>query len=394
METTAFDPDAPLPGPPDPWAATDMPSLRPGPPYHMTEMIAAEPALVERILARHADPRGSAASLAEAVLAAVRDGARVVTTGCGTSEHAAQAVAAILGEATGSTAVTSVQAFELSLDPPSDGLVIGISHEGGTAATNAALSAARAAGAGTAIVTVSGGSPGASLAGIVVETGELDQSWCHTVGYLSPIVAAAAVAGHITGRPLGPDAAGTARALLESVEDEGGVDRMAGRVASATRLLVLASGADRPAGRELVLKVEEGAWIPAAYRDLETFLHGHLAATDETTALVLILTDRAGRAERSARARAALAAARGVGIDAGAILAASLDDALPAELTPAGRLVVAESPDLPPTVAALLGSAVPLQLLAERTARARGVNPDPIHRDVDRYREAAEAAEA
>jgi fructoselysine-6-P-deglycase FrlB-like protein len=183
------------------------------------------------------------------------------------------------------------------------------------------------------------------------------------------------------------------RRLLESVEDEGGVDRMAGRMASASRLLVLASGADRPAGRELVLKVEEGAWIPAAYRDLETFLHGHLAATDETTALVLILTDRAGRAERSARARAALAAARGVGIDAGAILTASLDDAIPAELTPAGRLVVAESPDLPSTVAALVGSAVPLQLLAERTARARGVNPDPIHRDVDRYREAAEAAE-
>jgi hypothetical protein len=41
----------------------------------------------------------------------------------------------------------------------------------------------------------------------------------------------------------------------------------------------------------------------------------------------------------------------------------------------------------------LVGTAAPLQLLTERLARARGVNPDAIHRDIDRYREAAEAAE-
>jgi hypothetical protein len=48
---------------------------------------------------------------------------------------------------------------------------------------------------------------------------------------------------------------------------------------------------------------------------------------------------------------------------------------------------------LPGPVAALLGSATPLQMLTERLARARRVNPDAIHRDDDRYREAAEAAE-
>jgi hypothetical protein len=31
--------------------------------------------------------------------------------------------------------------------------------------------------------------------------------------------------------------------------------------------------------------------------------------------------------------------------------------------------------------------------LTERLARVRDVDPDPIHRDVDRYRAAAEAAE-
>ena len=148
-------------------------------------------------------------------------------------------------------------------------------------------------------------------------------------------------------------------------------------------LLVIASGADRPAGRELVLKVEEASWLPSAYRDLETFLHGHLPATD---AIDRPRPDpdrsRAARAERIARARQALAAARVLGLRAAAIVAAEVDAAHRSRRSrPAGRLVVPEAPDLPGPVAALIGSATPLQLLTERLARARGTNPDPIRRD-------------
>jgi len=59
----------------------------------------------------------------------------------------------------------------------------------------------------------------------------------------------------------------------------------------------------------------------------------------------------------------------------------------------AGRILVPDAADLQPPVAALLGSAAPLQLLTERLARARGTDPDPIRRDDPRYRAAAEAAE-
>ena len=51
-----------------------------------------------------------------------------------------------------------------------------------------------------------------------------------------------------------------------------------------------------------------------------------------------------------------------------------------------------EAPDLPAPVAALLGTATPLQLLTERLARARGTDPDPIRRDDPRYRAAPDAA--
>jgi fructoselysine-6-P-deglycase FrlB-like protein len=405
METTAFDPTAPLPDMPDPWVPSSQPSHRDGPPFHMTEMIEAEPGVAARILERHEAVGSAAAELARVIRRTIRAGDPVIVTGCGTSEHGALGVADILRDAIDQTDIRapghatrheplSAQAFELSLDPPSTGLVIGISHEGGTAATNAALEASRTAGARTALITVSDRSPGADLAEIVVTTGELDQSWCHTVGYLSPLVAATAVGAHLTGQPVDGAFREAVRALVAAgVERASIAEAAASRLAEHASTVVIASGADRTAGRELTLKIEEGAWTPAAYRDLETFLHGHLAATGEGQGLVLILADRDARAERLARATGALRAAKTVGMEAAAIIAADAAVDLPTDLTPAGRIVIPEAPSLPSRVAALLGTATALQILTERFARARGVNPDPIHRDVDRYREAADAAE-
>jgi glutamine---fructose-6-phosphate transaminase (isomerizing) len=396
--TDTFDPRAPLPAPPDPWAGSDTPSARSGPPYHMTDMIAAEPHLARRVLGRLLQPGSPAAELAVLVRDTAGRGQPIVVTGCGTSEHGAQAVVEILREALRSVglagepgAIISAQAFEAALDPQSRGLVIGVSHEGGTSATNAALDGARKAGAQTALITAGTASPGAKLADVVVATGEMDQGWCHTVGYLSPILAAAAVGAIVSGRDLDPEA--VSELVAAGVRDEAGAEQIASRLGDASHLLGIASGADRPAGRELVLKVEEASWLPSAYRDLETYLHGHFPATDESTGLVLILTDRDRRTERIAKARQALAGAKVLGLRSAAILANHAAGEIKDDLTPAGRLVVPDAPFLPAPVAALLGSATPLQLLTERIARARGTNPDPIRRDDPRYVEAAAAAE-
>jgi glucosamine--fructose-6-phosphate aminotransferase (isomerizing) len=396
MTTTDFDPEAPLPGPPDPWESTSTPGPRTGPPYHMTEMIAAEPALAERTLGRLANADSGAARLAAAIREEARFGDPIVVTGCGTSEHGALGVAEILAEAMREAGVTgprpvAAQAFELALDPPASGLVIGISHEGGTAATNRALEASRASGARTAIVTVSDRSPGAAIADVVVTTEELDQGWCHTVGYVAPLLAATAVGAALRGEAA--DASAIRRLMAAGAADTASAEAMAATLADARHIIVIASGVDRTAGRELTLKIEEAAWIPTAYRDLETFLHGHLPATDDGTGLVLILTDRNGREERTARARQALAAAGFVGVRCAAILSADVSAALDPSLTVAGRLVVPETPDLPAAVAGLLGSATALQLLTERIARAHGTNPDPIRRDDPRYVEASALAD-
>ena len=220
-----FDPSAPLAGPADPWDYAPTPSRRSGPPYHMTDMIAAEPGLARRILVRLSGDDSGVAQLAAAVRATIEAGDPVILTGCGTSEHAALAVAEILREASvaaglSRAAVSAEQAFELALEPPTRRLVIGVSHEGATAATNAALEAARAAGRETAVLTVSRRSPAGSLATIVVETCELDHGWCHTVGYLSPIVAGASVGALLSSRQIDVDA--VERLLVDGARDEAG----------------------------------------------------------------------------------------------------------------------------------------------------------------------------
>jgi glucosamine--fructose-6-phosphate aminotransferase (isomerizing) len=401
-----FNPDRPLPGPPEPWHWAETPVDRGGPPFFMTEMIAAEPAFAQRCLARLAAD-GSAARLAGELRVAAANGAPVVVVGCGTSEHGALGVAEILGDAWRRAGLpgpgpVSVQAFEASLEPQAGGLCIAISHDGGTWATMRAVAAARATGARTSLITVSGRAPAAAGIDIVVETAERDQSYCHTIGYLSPLVAAAAVGAALTGEPidgaavravLGAGIAAAGGAVVDERAD-GAAARIAAALEDARTILVVGSGSDRPAARELVLKIEEGSWIPAAMRDLETFLHGHLPSTDGSTGLIVILTERRARAERIARTRRALEAAAVIGIQSAAILAEGVAAELPTELTRAGRIVVPEAPTLPSPVAALLSSATPLQLVAERLARARGTNPDPIRRDDPVYAGAAATAEA
>src|ERR1700742_387304 len=109
---------------------SDTPELRSGPPWAMEEMILAEPGLVGPILASPA--------IADAAALVRTAGDPLILTGCGTSEHAAMAGAALLGGG-------ARDAFEASLAPQRGGVLIAVSHEGETAATLAALEAADAA---------------------------------------------------------------------------------------------------------------------------------------------------------------------------------------------------------------------------------------------------------
>ena len=324
-----------------PWAPSAMPALRSGPPYIMAEAIASEPAVVERLLT---DP--GVAAQARAVASLLRSGTSAydgwppTVTGCGSSEHAAIAAAAIWKDAWRRAGLpgpgpVARQAFEAARDPW-PGVTIAISHEGGSSATADALRAARIAGARTGLITAGANSPCAELSEATVCTRDLDPSWCHTIAYVAPIAVAAVVASELGDDP-DRDLSGAsrstnraARLLVESgIELEDQARDLAHALASSRMVTVAASGTDIAAGRELALKIEEAAYVPAPYRDLEALLHGHVAALDVGSGLVLVLTDRDGRAARVARARQLLGAVGRVGARCAAVLSAGAAEAIP-----------------------------------------------------------------
>jgi fructoselysine-6-P-deglycase FrlB-like protein len=284
--------------------------------------------------------------------------------------------------------VAATQAFELSRAVRQGGVVIAVSHEGGTEASNGAMAAARGVADATALITVSDRSPGAALADMVLSTEEQDQSWCHTVGYLSPIVVGACLHGALTGSAPEPTAL---ERQLSAATDPGAAENAAAAFAHVTRFVTVGSGADFAAARELALKIEEGTHLPAVAHELETLRHGHLAAADERSGLVVFLTDGESRGTAlEERALAVLRAGAALGMPA-AVIAAADRGGSDRRLAGAGWQSVALEPSLPRAVAAILASAIPLQLLTERLARARGGNPDPIGRDDPRQATAASA---
>jgi glucosamine--fructose-6-phosphate aminotransferase (isomerizing) len=197
------------------------------------------------------------------------------------------------------------------------------------------------------------------------------------------------VAGAVSGRAVSPT---TVRALLDAADQAPAAEEAAAAFARSARLVVVGSGVDYATSRELALKVEEGTHLPAVAHQLETIRHGHLAAADASTGLVLVLTDGEARGvELVERSLAVLRSAAALEMPAAAIVAADLGDDVPLELTPAGRTAVPVVRDLPRVVGAALGAAIPLQLLTERLARARGVNPDTLGREDPRQAAAGDA---
>jgi glutamine---fructose-6-phosphate transaminase (isomerizing) len=201
---------------------------------------------------------------------------RVLFTGCGTSYHAAQ------------TGGEALQALEAVLSPPEADLLVCVSHEGETRLT---LEAAQAFDGPVWLITGQAESSLAEAADeVIVVTPEVEESYCHTVSYTCAVAALEALRGEdVRWLRLAVE-----QALLEPVESvEWG------------RLAVVGAGRDWPTAQEAVLKLREGAYMPAQARHTEQILHGDLAAIDETVQ-VIVLEGEGRAAERAADVARAL----------------------------------------------------------------------------------------
>jgi len=348
------------------WHTDEFPELRPGPPWVTEEMVAAQPALARTLL--ESPPEG-VAEVAGAIRAAVDAGEPVSVIGCGTSEHGAMAIAALADEAVGAggwpPAVDSRQSLDAAERPQRGGVCLGISHDGGTRATTLALEAAAAGGAVTALVTNRPGGSASAPAQHLIVTPVHDGSWCHTVAYTSSILVGALLARELGGEGIDAERAET---LLSTALER---PPAAATLTGAERILCVGAGLDLITARELALKIAEGARVPSGALHLEALLHGHLAGEDARTAIVLIDSDPAsGRIER--RAAMAAAAVGAIGVPVLTLLA------------PEG---------LPGAAARLLAGAAELHRLTLALAAHRGVNPDLIRREEERYRRAGELGE-
>jgi glucosamine--fructose-6-phosphate aminotransferase (isomerizing) len=255
---------------------------------------------------------------------------RVLYTGCGTSFHAAQ------------TGGPALQALELVLAPEQEAdLLVAVSHEGDTPLT---LEAARAFGGPVWLVTAKPESPLGELADeVLVATPEVERSWCHTASYTCAVATLAALRGEdVSGLPAAVDEA------LERREP----------VSTHERFLIAGAGRNWPTAQEAALKLREGAFVAAEAHETEQLLHGYLAAVDESVRAFVL----EGEGRAAERAAGAVRALRELGCETTLV------------------------PSVHPVV-----DIVRFQLLTLDLAEARGVDPDKIRRDDERWKRASEA---
>ena len=369
------------------------PELRSAAPWVMEDMIEAQVTLPEALSESLA---ASAPQLAEMLHSAAGAGEPVVVSAVGTSGHSARAVALILNDAMGQSAVAAGPAearesADQALAPRRKGLCIAISHGGLSKSTVRALAAARIAGARTALITAAGGTPARDLADVVLTTPLRDKSYCHTVGYTSPMLTGFCVASAY--REEAFPAAGLGRYLGELLTMRPRALEIGRELGKAERLIAAGSLIDVPTARELALKIAEGAWLPTAMLGVEDTLHGHLVAHDADSALVVVVTGGPNADVAADRAHELLMAARRIGLHTAAIVSPDLKNRLLAADVSAGLLVIPHA-ELPGIVISLLGGAVALQLLTTGLVHARKTNPDLLRREQAPYREAVAAGGA
>jgi glucosamine--fructose-6-phosphate aminotransferase (isomerizing) len=251
----------------------------------------------------------------------LRQGARVLFTGCGTSFHAALA------------AGTALQALDVVLDgAPWATDIVAVSHEGETALT---LEAVRAFAGETWLITGKADSPLAQACDhVVVATPAVEESYCHTASYTCAVAAGRAL--------LGEDVSSLAAAVEAALAD----DPLP--VTSHERWLVAGAGRDWPTALEAVLKLREGAHVAAEAHQTEQLLHGHLAAVDDGVRCFVLR----GEGRAAERADAAVTALRELGCDV--------------------TLLTTTHPVV---------DIVPFQRLVVDLAGARGIDPDMIRWD-------------
>lgn len=354
-------------------------------PYHMYDEIKEQPNVVR-------DALQSAAEHGDGVGRLVAGARRLFLVGSGTSLYAAQGGAWMFRSfSRGKIDARAMQAYEFATYFPGlrpDDVVIAVSHSGASTMTRRALERARRTGAETVAVTGFPGSPVAALASRVLPTGyEQERSWAHTASYTATLTCLAGVANALAEPEERLDLRPLPEVLAEALQLEELAHRLAASLLLAeqsgtpARIVLVGGGPNAATAREGELKLLETSYVQASSFELEQTLHGPLAAVTPETLLLMIApegnsVDRAVELSRAAQQLGVTPVVLTCGDCAG-------------RFEDAHCLVLPDVPEVLSPIAAL----VPLQLFSYFLAVGKGLNPDLIHRDDERYRAARAAYE-
>jgi glucosamine--fructose-6-phosphate aminotransferase (isomerizing) len=302
---------------------------------------------LHRMIGQQADVLDRIAGLDLAGPAAALTAARrIVLTGTGTSQHAAE-LGTLLFEQAGLDARWYPAATWARWSPgprPGDALIV-ITHTGETAYAISARAAALAAGVPVLSITGTGVDwPEA------IHTVPKEEAETYTVSYTAAVAVLARLAGHAGAADGSPEALRRAAAQVRDVLADPGID---GVPVPARSLAIVGCGPWGITAREGALKLREGARMLAEGYDTELFLHG--SAVPFTAADGVLLLEPGADPDGLTAAVGAAAAAEGIPV---AALAASAGGLSP---------VLAQFP-----------MTVRVQLLAERFAALRGTDPDTV----------------
>jgi glutamine---fructose-6-phosphate transaminase (isomerizing) len=322
-------------------------------PFFMHEMVRRQQVAVKATLAEVSGWAGAART---------RDpSARLLTTGIGTSFHAALAVAAAARASTPDRVVEARSAFDLLDAPESAGadVAIAFSESAETFVTARALELLRKRKVPTLLVTAAAKGECRDLAAEVVETKHAkEDSWTHTVSYAAGVAAGWSL---VQPRPDPVAEATVVEAIGDALALEPRVMETVEALGERDRFVVVGSGSGEATAREAALKLREATRRFATAVGVEELLHGVLPSLNEHAAVLAI----SGTELERRRVLDGLAAARHL-------------DAFVWHIDTSGAATVENGlalPPVPPGIAPLV-QGIPFQWLAYWIAVQDGLNPD------------------
>ena len=343
--------------------------------------IHAQPQAVRELLTDWDGPSKAAEKLSQT--------GRIFVSGIGTSFHAATVGEYFLRFV--GTDAWAVRSFEFVHYPrplrPDDGVIV-VSHRGSKLYGIGALQ--RAVESGVVTVGITGKNSKMQGADVIIETVEQDPSSTHSISYIGALVRLCQVAarlGALTGHE--SQAEQLVQGLTQlpvlmqdilSREDE--VRQIAQEaVAQSRRLYFVGAGPNAVTAPEGALKAKEAAYVTTEGFELEQAIHGPQVAFEVDDLLIPISVKGAAQA----RMADFLLALGEIGSRVWLVgEAPTLETAGLFNRQEWSRFAICDGADLPEELTPLL-AALPVQLLADFLATARGTNADSFRKDQEAY---------